>query len=189
LDRKRRKGRLERWNDDRGFGFIRTHGSEGDVFLHISAFKGRIDRRPKVGDSIFYEIHTGPDARVRAVNATIEGLAAEPARTSSGPKRRSKPARHGRKRWSAGTVSLLLVLVVAVFLYRNNPFPTNTSGGARVLPNATDLNNSAYRCEGKVYCAEMRSCDEAVFYLRNCPNTKMDGDGDGVPCESQWCGR
>ncbi|WP_375320656.1 excalibur calcium-binding domain-containing protein [Aliivibrio logei] len=25
------------------------------------------------------------------------------------------------------------------------------------------------------------------FYIANCPNTKMDGDGDGVPCESQHC--
>ncbi|AVQ71526.1 hypothetical protein B5D77_09645 [Microcystis sp. MC19] len=23
----------------------------------------------------------------------------------------------------------------------------------------------------------------------NCPNVKMDGDDDGVPCESQWCGK
>ncbi|MCB0198328.1 MAG: excalibur calcium-binding domain-containing protein, partial [Anaerolineae bacterium] len=44
-----------------------------------------------------------------------------------------------------------------------------------------------YSCQGKVYCSEMTSCDEAKFYLRNCPNTQMDGDGDGIPCESQWC--
>jgi hypothetical protein len=35
----------------------------------------------------------------------------------------------------------------------------------------------------------MTSCAEATFFLRNCPNVKMDGDGDGVPCESQWCGK
>ncbi len=28
---------------------------------------------------------------------------------------------------------------------------------------------------------------EATFFINNCPNTKMDGDNDGVPCESQWC--
>ncbi|MFN2513735.1 MAG: excalibur calcium-binding domain-containing protein, partial [Pyrinomonadaceae bacterium] len=33
------------------------------------------------------------------------------------------------------------------------------------------------------------SCEEATFYIQNCPGTEMDGDGDGVPCESQWCGR
>ena len=44
-----------------------------------------------------------------------------------------------------------------------------------------------FQCTGKQYCSQMTSCEEATFYLRNCPNTQMDGDGDGVPCESQWC--
>ncbi|MCX8759367.1 excalibur calcium-binding domain-containing protein, partial [Vibrio parahaemolyticus] len=26
------------------------------------------------------------------------------------------------------------------------------------------------------------------FYLSNCPNVKIDGDNDGIPCESQFCG-
>ncbi|MFW1341018.1 excalibur calcium-binding domain-containing protein, partial [Vibrio parahaemolyticus] len=25
-------------------------------------------------------------------------------------------------------------------------------------------------------------------YLSNCPNVKIDGDNDGIPCESQFCG-
>ncbi len=45
-----------------------------------------------------------------------------------------------------------------------------------------------FQCRGKIYCSEMSSCEEAKFYLRNCPGTKMDGDHDGIPCESQWCG-
>ncbi len=31
---------------------------------------------------------------------------------------------------------------------------------------------------------EMTSCDEAMFYLRECGLTRLDGDSDGVPCES-----
>ena len=27
------------------------------------------------------------------------------------------------------------------------------------------------------------------FFINHCPSTKMDGNNDGVPCESQWCGR
>ncbi|WP_419533352.1 excalibur calcium-binding domain-containing protein [Endozoicomonas sp.] len=48
--------------------------------------------------------------------------------------------------------------------------------------------SSGYSCTGKQYCSQMRSCEEALFYLNNCPNTKMDSDGDGVPCERQFCG-
>ncbi|MCU0805033.1 MAG: excalibur calcium-binding domain-containing protein [Burkholderiales bacterium] len=33
----------------------------------------------------------------------------------------------------------------------------------------------------------MTSCAEATFFLSNCPGVKMDGDGDGIPCEEQWC--
>ena len=46
----------------------------------------------------------------------------------------------------------------------------------------------AYTCDGRRYCSEMHSCEEATYFLQNCPNTKMDGDHDGIPCERQWCG-
>ncbi|MGH8816207.1 MAG: excalibur calcium-binding domain-containing protein [Achromobacter pestifer] len=46
----------------------------------------------------------------------------------------------------------------------------------------------AFQCAGKRHCSQMRSCAEATFYLRNCPGVLSDGDGDGIPCEDQWCG-
>lgn len=42
-------------------------------------------------------------------------------------------------------------------------------------------------CDGRTYCSQMTSCTEATFFLKNCPDTKMDGDMDGIPCEDQWC--
>lgn len=45
-----------------------------------------------------------------------------------------------------------------------------------------------YRCDGRIHCSQMTSCAEATWFLQHCPGTKMDGDGDGIPCESQWCG-
>jgi len=44
-----------------------------------------------------------------------------------------------------------------------------------------------YECDGRQYCSQMTSCEEARFFLENCPNPKMDGNNDGVPCERQWC--
>ena len=41
-----------------------------------------------------------------------------------------------------------------------------------------------FQCGSKRYCGEMTSCEEAKFYLRNCDLTRLDGDKDGVPCES-----
>lgn len=42
----------------------------------------------------------------------------------------------------------------------------------------------AFSCESKRYCREMTSCAEARFYLARCGLHRLDGDGDGVPCES-----
>lgn len=44
-----------------------------------------------------------------------------------------------------------------------------------------------FRCDGRQHCTQMRSCSEAKYFLANCPGVKMDGDGDGIPCEQQWC--
>jgi Excalibur calcium-binding domain len=46
---------------------------------------------------------------------------------------------------------------------------------------------SQYRCDGRTRCSQMTSCEEATFFLRNCPGVTMDGNNDGVPCEQQWC--
>lgn len=46
---------------------------------------------------------------------------------------------------------------------------------------------AAFKCDGRTHCSQMTSCAEATFFLRNCPGTKMDGDNDGTPCETQWC--
>ena len=43
------------------------------------------------------------------------------------------------------------------------------------------------KCDGRTHCSEMTSCEEAKFFIRNCPNTEMDGDNDHIPCERQWC--
>jgi micrococcal nuclease len=48
---------------------------------------------------------------------------------------------------------------------------------------------TTYRCDSRKYCSQMTSCQEATWFLKNCPGVKMDGNRDGVPCEQQWCGR
>lgn len=43
-----------------------------------------------------------------------------------------------------------------------------------------------YKCDGRQHCSQMNSFDEAKYFIRYCPNTKMDGDNDGIPCERQF---
>jgi endonuclease YncB( thermonuclease family) len=42
----------------------------------------------------------------------------------------------------------------------------------------------AFQCGVKSYCREMVSCEEARFHLESCGLTRLDGDGDGIPCEA-----
>lgn len=51
------------------------------------------------------------------------------------------------------------------------------------------VDNSKFKCDGRTHCSQMNSCEEAIFFIQNCPNTKMDGNNDGIPCEKQWCGK
>ena len=84
---------------------------------------------------------------------------------------------------------ILLGAIVAAVAWYSNKQPA----GDPALPDAAKSEAlfverpPAFRCEGKTHCSEMASCEEAMFYLRNCAGTKMDGDNDGIPCESQHC--
>src|ERR1700761_6119789 len=56
------------------------------------------------------------------------------------------------------------------------------------LPRKSAGGEDHFSCDGRVYCSQMTSCAEAKYFLAHCPGTKMDGDGDGIPCERQFCG-
>ena len=44
----------------------------------------------------------------------------------------------------------------------------------------------SFSCDGRKHCSQMTSCAEATYFIQHCPNTKMDGNNDGIPCEKQW---
>lgn len=67
----------------------------------------------------------------------------------------------------------------------NIPMPTQMQT-SHVIPVVT---TNKQECGSKKYCREMSSCEEAKFYLNNCGVTKIDGDGDGVPCEKLCRGK
>ncbi|WP_197273113.1 excalibur calcium-binding domain-containing protein [Neisseria sp. 74A18] len=45
---------------------------------------------------------------------------------------------------------------------------------------------SPFKCDGRTHCSQMKSFAEAQYFLEYCPNVKMDGDHDGIPCEEQF---
>lgn len=64
-----------------------------------------------------------------------------------------------------------------------SPTSTGTSGDSSGTT-GTSGSSSGYTCAGKTKCGEMVSCAEAEFYLNSCGVSRLDGDKDGVPCES-----
>ena len=72
----------------------------------------------------------------------------------------------------------------------STPVPENApevrEDAYRPLPGADY--SSERRCGAKRYCYQMESCEEAMFYYSVCGLKRLDGDGDGIPCES-LCGR
>ena len=102
------------------------------------------------------------------------------------------------KRRIPGSLIFFGIVALVIWLKPDRPAPSATSApgfsstpGEAASP-AQDFRverdeQETFRCDGRSHCSEMHSCDEARFFLRNCPGVKMDGDGDGMPCEDR-CG-
>lgn len=58
-------GRLSRWDDSRGFGFIAPDTGGDEVFVHIKAFPA--GPRPALGERLRFAVETAADGRRRAV--------------------------------------------------------------------------------------------------------------------------
>jgi endonuclease YncB( thermonuclease family) len=71
--------------------------------------------------------------------------------------------------------------------WRKNACPTSATPPAPASPAASAPATPAsggFTCAGKRYCREMTSCEEAKFYLTQCGVRSLDGNHDGVPCET-----
>lgn len=182
MDNNIQRGLLKRWNDEKAFGFIKSESSKSDVFIHISALKG-MSRRPIVGDTIFFNVQTDQDGKQKAFNARIDGVA------QLRPVAQRKNKTENRKTtnpWLVKLLILITLLPITLFIYDKN-ISDRTIAVEQSFSPIIKKTRTIYNCNGKTYCSEMTSCEEAKFYQNNCPGTLMDGDNDGVPCESQWC--
>ncbi|MEZ5879833.1 MAG: excalibur calcium-binding domain-containing protein [Nitratireductor sp.] len=46
-----------------------------------------------------------------------------------------------------------------------------------------------FSCAQRKTCKQMLSCEEAYHQLTNCGNAALDGNNDGIPCNSLCRGR
>ena len=269
----RYQGRITRWNDAKGFGFITPNGGREQVFVHIRAF-AHTGRRPAGNELVTYELTVDERNRPRADSvgfiddargASSQGAApgsatpqraatrsaapqnsaprSAPPQGNATPRRFERthyePRRTGSRMVRGIALAVMVGLGVAGYLQYQQHRVRNTAveapvaaparlvqeapepaappppGSVRVVPRAAPApaqpdaaaavprtapsaaptgsvavvprEPAKYRCDGRTHCSQMHSCEEATWFLNHCPGTKMDGDGDGIPCERQWC--
>lgn len=138
----RRQGVIQRWDDSKGFGFIRPHDGGPDLFVHASACQLRQKQRPAPGTEVSFETGRGRDGRPQAVEVlprhgwpVVDALpagAVEQRRRNADEARKTPPPRAasaGSERPQRGggpssavaglsIAALLLVLIAATASHR-----------------------------------------------------------------------
>lgn len=194
------EGTIKAYNEDKGFGFIQVEEQRKDLFFHISALPHR-QYAPKIGEKLKFSIVHDNNGRMRAENIVRLDIKIEENKDLTSKKTSSnlrKNYRNQSTKSSFNFISLLIgFLIVSIFLIIFVPFISGiykreTLKTQVVEPNVkvSTIHDSStasqYSCDGRTYCNQMTSHEEALFFINNCPGTKMDGDGDGDPCEDQF---
>lgn len=176
----RNHGTLTKWDDERGFGFITPGHGAGELFVHISAFP-RDGVRPRVNEVISFETELGQNGKQRAVRVMRPG--------SNRSSRATRTTRQTTRKSSAIGKMVLISLAAVGSLFGYSQYEKNQALGEDLRPPATSSISAeqSFQCDGRQHCSQMRSCAEAKYFIENCPNTKMDGDRDGIPCEQDLC--
>lgn len=179
----RTHGRLSKWNDERGFGFILPAQGTEEIFVHVSAFP-RDGTRPQLDELVSYETEVDARGKRRAVNVRRPGTA------KGRPAPASRHAPRARRRSGGAVLMFGLVAALAVGgyhrMHEDMPWPALQTDRIPTPKRSLEA-DGRFTCDGRTRCRQMTSCAEAKYFLAHCPDTEMDGDGDGVPCEDQWC--
>lgn len=182
----RRIGTLVKWDDDRGFGFLSPNQSNDEIFVHISAFP-KDGKRPLPGETLSFETEQ-QEGKTRAVK-----IQRPSGNSKASDRQKSREARARKPGFSLLEAAVALVLVVGAGYFGYSRFQAKPVTQGIAIKQETSIpvqessrSQARFSCDGREHCSQMNSYEEAKFFIANCPNTKMDGDGDGKPCEDQF---
>jgi cold shock CspA family protein len=181
----RYQGRISNWKDDKGYGFVVQNGASEQVFIHIKSFSNR-QRRPAGDEIVTYEIITDANGRKRAENVEfVSNRTSNPSAAKGGTFPMKK------------LIVIILISIVGWQAYgkylqwntghSRQPEAALSGGPLSEIKSKNTATPASFSCDGRTHCSQMTSCEEAYFFLKNCPGVEMDGNHDGEPCEQQWC--
>ncbi|MPW45314.1 cold shock domain-containing protein [Acinetobacter guerrae] len=198
-----KSGRIKNYNQERGFGFISLEEGGKDIFFHIKDFpKGIL---PQLGEKLTFKIvqdgHKTKATDIVRLDYPSEKYVYTPPERYSAPSKKAVLNKNNRSKQSSIFSTMVFMVCVAVFAYfaggyiqgfvqryklSNQVVNQQTLDHANRQAMVSDTNN--FKCDGRIHCSQMTSKAEADWFVRNCPGTKMDGDGDGDACEndSRW---
>lgn len=202
----RQQGKVFKWFDDKGYGFLSPDDGSEQIFSHISAFP-KLEKRPVIEEAVTFQV----------VKDVKKGFQAKNVLSLNRPT--SISVRGSFKKQKKQINYFLVIFIVAIILVGSFILLKYSSLGidkvseqpkslevTSSIEKAKELqikslkslpqtgvfenhnSNESFQCSGKTSCSQMTSCAEATYYLNHCPDSVMDGDGDGKPCEDQWCG-
>ena len=193
------EGIVKTYNVEKGFGFISVAGENKDIFFHITNCPNK-HVEPKQGERFKFRV-INVNGKLKADNIIRLDLKVESVRHT--PQSRALSREQGSRKKnddksnSGGGYGFmilgLLVIIGLVYAIYNKYQRVDLAGQVSnpieaIAEPSTNSNPNGYRCDGRVHCSEMNSREEARWFVRNCPGTKMDGNNDGEPCErdSRW---
>lgn len=194
------EGKVKNYQAERGFGFIQVDGESRDLFFHIKDMPNR-NIQPQIGEKLKFRIveEKGKFKADNIVRLDIKNQSETFTPSARAVINRGNQKKYGRQKQDnhgggiiTTIVGLILICLLAYFVYGKyqryqlaQQSSVDIQSAAQVLVNS---NPSGYRCDGRIHCSQMNSREEARWFVRNCPGTKMDGNNDGEPCEndSRW---
>jgi len=176
----RSQGRIIQWLDGEGHGLIKCNETEEEIFVEAQALPQRQDA-PRLGELVSFELQLSESGMhaVRLQYVNRPHFVIKPARIDVKPR---------KKNFSSLVIMMVFGFFVLNFMAPHNLPDAIESGrqeNAGSQENQRPNVDTRFECEGKKSCADLSACEEAVFYVENCPDTLLDMDI--LACKTRWC--
>lgn len=200
------EGRIKVYFADKGFGFIQVANMK-DVFFHINDMPQK-HIEPKPNERVQFDVIVF-DGKEKASNIFRLDLPLSyddrnthqknqqgyQATISTPREQNRRPKRYEKQKKSSLLSKIAIAVVVIMFVQLAYSFfkkqdstdvqtSPSTMTQSQTLVSSQSQPSPQFTCDGRQHCSQMNSLEEARYFVRHCPNTKMDGDGDGEPCEN-----